>query len=82
MLCPRIGTLRNHVERGGALRDSYTDGGAILKDPRFMKWHDTEIPAGRLRDPEGVAGPATLLASRDADYVTGVLPFVDGGLLA
>ena len=60
--------------------DSYTDGGTILKDPRLMKRYDTEVPAGRLRDPEDVAGPATFLASRDA--VTGVLPFVDGGLLA
>ena len=62
--------------------DSYTDGGAILKDPRLMKRYDTEVPAGRLREPEDVAGPATFLASRDADYVTGVLPFVDGLLLA
>lgn len=79
---PRIGSLRKYVERGGTMRDSYTDGGAILKDPRFMKRYDIEVPAGRLRDPEGVAGPATFLASRDADYVNGMLPFVHGGLLA
>lgn len=54
----------------------------ILKDPRFMKKYETTIPAGRLGDPEDVAGPATFLASRDADYVNGVLLFVDGGYLA
>jgi NAD(P)-dependent dehydrogenase (short-subunit alcohol dehydrogenase family) len=54
----------------------------ILKDPRFMKKYEATIPAGRLGNPEDVAGPATFLASRDADYVNGVLLFVDGGYLA
>ncbi len=54
----------------------------ILKDPRFMKKYEATIPAGRLGEPEDVAGPATFLASRDADYVNGVLLFVDGGYLA
>jgi NAD(P)-dependent dehydrogenase (short-subunit alcohol dehydrogenase family) len=54
----------------------------ILKDPRFMKKYAATIPAGRLGDPEDVAGPATFLASPDADYVNGVLLFVDGGYLA
>jgi NAD(P)-dependent dehydrogenase (short-subunit alcohol dehydrogenase family) len=54
----------------------------ILRDPRFMKKYEATIPAGRLGDPEDVAGPATFLASRDADYVNGVLLFVDGGYLA
>ena len=56
--------------------------GPILKDPRFMKKYEATIPAGRLGLPEDVAGPATFLASRDADYINGVLLFVDGGLLA
>lgn len=54
----------------------------ILKDPRFMKKYEAVIPAGRLGLPEDVAGPATFLASRDADYVNGILLFVDGGQLA
>jgi NAD(P)-dependent dehydrogenase (short-subunit alcohol dehydrogenase family) len=40
------------------------------------------IPVGRVGSPEDVAGPTTFLASRDADYVNGVLLFVDGGQLA
>lgn len=54
----------------------------FLKNPRFMKRYENLIPAGRIGLPEDVAGPATFLASRDADYVNGVLLFVDGGMLA
>ena len=54
----------------------------MLKDPKFMRKYKNLIPAGRLGVPEDIAGPATFLASRDADYVNGVLLFVDGGQLA
>ena len=54
----------------------------MLKGPKFMKKYEHLIPVGRLGEPEDVAGPATFLASRDADYVNGVLLFVDGGQLA
>jgi len=54
----------------------------FLKDPVFMKKYENLIPVGRVGEPEDVAGPATFLASRDADYVNGVLLFVDGGQLA
>jgi len=54
----------------------------ILKNPKFMKRYEERIPAGRLGVPEDVAGPITFLASADADYINGVLLFVDGGFLA
>ncbi|MGO8789828.1 MAG: SDR family NAD(P)-dependent oxidoreductase [Terriglobia bacterium] len=54
----------------------------FLNDPKFMKKYDNLIPVGRLGEPEDIAGPATFLASHDADYVNGVLLFVDGGQLA
>jgi NAD(P)-dependent dehydrogenase (short-subunit alcohol dehydrogenase family) len=54
----------------------------FLNDPKFMKKYQGLIPIGRLGEPEDIAGPATFLASRDADYVNGVLLFVDGGQLA
>ena len=53
-----------------------------LKMPEFMRKYENLIPAGRIGIPEDVAGPAAFLASRDADYVNGVLLFVDGGQLA
>jgi len=54
----------------------------FLKDPKFMKKYESLIPLGRVGMPEDVAGPVTFLASPDADYVNGVLLFVDGGQLA
>jgi NAD(P)-dependent dehydrogenase (short-subunit alcohol dehydrogenase family) len=55
---------------------------SFLKNPGFMKKYENLIPVGRVGDLEDIAGPATFLASRDADYVNGVLLFVDGGQLA
>ena len=54
----------------------------LLKDRAFVKKYADLIPAGRIGLPEDVAGPALFLASRDADYINGVLLFVDGGQLA
>ena len=54
----------------------------MLADPKFMHRYKNLIPAGRLGVPDDIAGPALFLASSDADYVNGVLLFVDGGQLA
>lgn len=54
----------------------------FINDPGFMKRYKGLIPLGRIGLPEDVAAPATFLASRDADYINGVLLFVDGGQLA
>src|SRR5207244_6286823 len=54
----------------------------FLKNPKFMSKYKKLIPLGRIGLPEDIAGPATFLASHDADYVNGVLFFVDGGQLA
>ena len=57
----------------------------VLNDPEFMRKYDPArglIPLGRLGTPEDVAGPALFLASEDANYINGVLLFVDGGQLA
>ncbi|WP_367306366.1 SDR family NAD(P)-dependent oxidoreductase [Alicyclobacillus acidocaldarius] len=40
------------------------------------------IPAGRMGQPDDIAGPAVFLASSDSDYVTGTILIVDGGFLA
>jgi NAD(P)-dependent dehydrogenase (short-subunit alcohol dehydrogenase family) len=54
----------------------------VLKNPLFAAKYKNLIPLGRAGEPEDVAGPAAFLASRDSDYVNGVLLFVDGGQLA
>jgi len=64
----------------GLIRTRLTE--PFLNDPKFMKKYETLIPVGRIGKPEDIAGPAAFLASRDADYVNGVLLFVDGGQLA
>lgn len=67
----------------GFIRTRLTE--PLIRDERFMKKYsgaDGVIPLQRLGLPEDVAGPALFLASSDADYVNGVLLFVDGGQLA
>jgi NAD(P)-dependent dehydrogenase (short-subunit alcohol dehydrogenase family) len=54
----------------------------VLSHPGFKEKYETVIPLGRIGTPEDITGPATFLASRDSDYVNGVLLFVDGGQLA
>ena len=54
----------------------------VLEHPLFASKYKDLIPHGRIGEPEDVAGPAVLLASRDSDYVNGTLLFVDGGPLA
>lgn len=43
---------------------------------------EARIPAGRMGQPEDIAGPAVFLASADSNYVTGTTLIVDGGFLA
>ncbi len=67
----------------GFIRTRLTE--AVLRDPEFHSKYDPSkglIPVGRIGTPEDIAGPALFLASRDADFVNGVLLFVDGGQLA
>ena len=64
----------------GLIRTRLTE--PFLRDPKFMRKYKHLIPLGRIGAPDDIAGPAAFLASRDADYVNGVLLFVDGGQLA
>ncbi|HZS06549.1 MAG TPA: glucose 1-dehydrogenase [Blastocatellia bacterium] len=52
----------------------------LLNDPVKLKALVSQIPLGRLGQPEDVAGLTVFLASDEADYVTGSTFFVDGGL--
>ena len=40
------------------------------------------IPLGRIADPKDVVGPAVFFASPAADFVTGQVLYVDGGITA
>jgi NAD(P)-dependent dehydrogenase (short-subunit alcohol dehydrogenase family) len=72
--------IRSNAIGPGLIRTRLTR--PLLKNPEFMRKYEHLIPAGRIGEPEDIAGPAAFLASSDADYVNGVLIFVDGGQLA
>lgn len=46
----------------------------------FRKYIERITPAGRMGEPEDVAGAALFLASSDSDFITGQGLVVDGGL--
>ena len=53
---------------------------ALLNDPEKLSALLSQVPLGRLGQPEDVAGLAVFLSSDEASYVTGSTFFVDGGL--
>ena len=60
-----------------------TDATAALHaDAKFNEWISGRAPLGRWCEPSEVAGPAVILASDAASYVTGHVLVVDGGLTA
>jgi gluconate 5-dehydrogenase len=53
---------------------------ALLDDAAFDGWVKRRTPAGRWGDPPEIGGLAVFLASRAADYVTGQMILIDGGM--
>jgi gluconate 5-dehydrogenase len=53
---------------------------ALLDNAQFDAWVKKRTPAGRWGDPAEIAGLAVFLASRAADYVTGQMVTIDGGM--
>jgi NAD(P)-dependent dehydrogenase (short-subunit alcohol dehydrogenase family) len=54
----------------------------FLSQPETYKRMTAEIPLNRLGNPEDILGPIVLLASREADFMTGQIIYIDGGLSA
>lgn len=59
----------------------------VMRDPQFnpetlMKTWTTNIPLGRVGQPDEIVGPALFLVSDASSMVTGVILPVDGGYLA
>jgi NAD(P)-dependent dehydrogenase (short-subunit alcohol dehydrogenase family) len=50
-------------------------------DPELLARTDATVPLGRAGVPDDLAGPAVFLASEDAEYISGSLVTVDGGVL-
>lgn len=53
---------------------------ALLDDPTFDAWVRQRTPAGRWGEPDEIAGLAVFLASSAADYITGQMIMIDGGM--
>lgn len=54
----------------------------VMENPKFRKQLHARIPLGRIADPKDVVGPAVFFASPAADFVTGQILYVDGGITA
>ncbi len=54
----------------------------MLTDEKAKIGLMTRIPKGRVGQPEDIGATAAFLASDEADYITGVVIYVDGGWLA
>jgi NAD(P)-dependent dehydrogenase (short-subunit alcohol dehydrogenase family) len=52
----------------------------VRADPESRRDLLGKIPAGRIGEPEDIAGMAVVLASDVAGYLTGATVFVDGGM--
>jgi gluconate 5-dehydrogenase len=53
---------------------------ALLDNAEFDAWVCKRTPAGRWGHPDEIAGLAVFLCSRAADYITGQLITIDGGM--
>jgi NAD(P)-dependent dehydrogenase (short-subunit alcohol dehydrogenase family) len=54
----------------------------LRNDPGFLDRAMARNPLGYLADPEDVAGPSIFFCSRAANYITGQILYVDGGITA
>ena len=53
---------------------------ALIDNVEFNAWVCKRTPAARWGQPDEIAGLAVFLASKAADYMTGQLLFLDGGM--
>jgi gluconate 5-dehydrogenase len=53
---------------------------ALIDNAEFNAWVCKRAPAGRWGEPDELAGLAVFLASRAADYMTGQIVIMDGGM--
>jgi NAD(P)-dependent dehydrogenase (short-subunit alcohol dehydrogenase family) len=54
----------------------------VLKDPAASAKLVERIPLGRIAEPADVVGPTLFFCGPAADFVTGQILYVDGGLTA
>ena len=57
-------------------------GAHWLKNPKTRAWLKERIPLGRIAEPGDVTGAGMFFSSPAADYITGQILYVDGGITA
>ena len=57
-------------------------GAHWLKNPKTRAWLKERIPLGRVAAPRDVVGAVLFFCSPAADYITGQILYVDGGITA
>ncbi len=57
-------------------------GAHWLKNPKTRAWLEERIPLGRVAEQQDVVGAVLFFCSPAADYITGQILYVDGGLTA
>jgi NAD(P)-dependent dehydrogenase (short-subunit alcohol dehydrogenase family) len=73
--------LAAHGINVNAVGPGSTDTGRNFKDPNRLIEFQGMVPMHRLATPRDIANAVLYLASAEADYVTGHILYVDGGLL-
>jgi glucose 1-dehydrogenase len=68
----------NAIAPGGIETDM---GKQALADEKVKQALISQIPKGRMGKPEDIGAATAFLASAEADYITGVVLYVDGGWL-
>ena len=53
---------------------------ALIDNVEFNAWVCKRTPAGRWGEPDEIAGVAVFLASPAANYITGQMLVIDGGM--
>jgi NAD(P)-dependent dehydrogenase (short-subunit alcohol dehydrogenase family) len=72
---------RYHINVNAIGPGTVDSGHGHFDDPTVQAKHGARIPWGRVATPLDVANAALFLASDEAEYVTGVILYVDGGCL-
>lgn len=54
----------------------------VMENPTFRKGLLARIPLGRIADPKDIVAPVLFFASPGADFTTGQILYVDGGITA
>ncbi len=80
--CGRTRAARHQRQRSRAHGGAHADGERLACRRRDLPQLLERIPLGRIAEVDDVSGPVLFFLSRAADFVTGQVLYVDGGITA